>query len=151
MSAALEKWISALLLMVAFPLPAVAAGHHSAEWLYVLHCSGCHGKTGAGAPAAGIPDFNNSIGNIVRHQDGKRYVVNVAGVRNAGLDDADVARVLNYILSRWGKKPDGHGSITFQPAEIASLKLHDMDIVATRKAIEKYLDGNGLAYSRYPW
>lgn len=129
--------------------PAYGAADHSARWLYVLHCSGCHGQSGHGDPAAGIPEFNNSIGNILRHEDGKRYVVNVAGVRNAGLSDDEVARVLNYILSRWGSGDDADSAFT--GPEVGKLKSNEIDIVSTRKKIENYLSGKGLHYSTYPW
>lgn len=143
------KRVVALASALLLALPAAAAGNSPAKWLYVLHCSGCHGKAGAGAPDAGIPDFNHSIGNILRHADGKRYVVNVAGVRNAGLGDDDVANVLNYIIESWG---DGAAPpVRFDAKEVGRLKTDALDIVATRKEIERYLDDRGLQYSRYPW
>ena len=119
--------------------------------LYLLHCSGCHGRNGQGAPDSGVPRFDCRFMNILHHAEGKRYAVNVAGVRNAGLSDAEVSEVLNHLTTAFCASPNLSGAVMFSPDLIANLRDKDLDTVQLRKRIETDLKARGLDYPYYPW
>lgn len=75
---------------------APAASAESASNLYLLNCWGCHGAHGEGisgtAPAlAGAADF-------LRARGGREYLIEVPGVSESALSDAQVATVMNWIM-----------------------------------------------------
>jgi hypothetical protein len=70
------------------------------QTLYTLNCSGCHGAKGLGVPEAGIPNLNDA-GRYVRTELGRRYLIQVPGLSQSRLDDATVARLLNWVLQEF--------------------------------------------------
>ena len=68
---------------------------------YVLRCAGCHGMGGAGAPSAGIFDFNGMVGAFAGIDEGRTYLMHVPGVSGSGLSDAEIAAVMNYVMETW--------------------------------------------------
>lgn len=72
---------------------------------YVLHCRGCHGPEGAGAPGA-APDFRGQLGKFLTVPGGREYLIRVPGTSQSELDDASTAALLNWLLHQ------------FSPAEI---------------------------------
>ncbi len=70
------------------------------QTLYTLHCSGCHGSQGLGVPEAGIPNLNDA-GRYVRTKLGREYLIQVPGLSQSRLDDATVARLLNWVLQQF--------------------------------------------------
>jgi len=63
---------------------------------FVLHCSGCHGLEGTGV--TGIAPDLHEIGALMRSPAGRDYLGRVPGVAQAPLDDAALARLLNWVL-----------------------------------------------------
>jgi hypothetical protein len=70
------------------------------QTLYTLNCSGCHGAQGLGVPEAGIPNLNDA-GRYVRTKLGREYLIQVPGLSQSRLDDATVARLLNWVLQQF--------------------------------------------------
>ncbi len=64
---------------------------------YVLHCQGCHQAAGSGLAGA-VPALKGSVSRIVAAPGGREYVTRVPGVAQSQLDDAAVARLLNWIV-----------------------------------------------------
>jgi mono/diheme cytochrome c family protein len=64
---------------------------------YVLHCQGCHQAEGLGLPGA-VPALKDSVARVVSAPGGREYVSRVPGVAQSQLDDAAVARLLNWIV-----------------------------------------------------
>lgn len=121
---------------------APALAETSAHGLYTLHCSGCHGRDGAGSKTGRVPPFAGVIGPIAEEAEGRRYLVLVPGVANAGLSDADTARVLNYVVEQWG---EGAPRRAYTPPEIAAIrKSRVADIVALRGEIVGALARRGV-------
>lgn len=120
--------------------PAVA--ETSAQGLYMLHCSGCHGRDGAGSKAGRVPPFSGIIGHFAGEREGRGYLVLVPGVASSGLSDADTARVLNYVIREWG---DGVPRAPYSTAEVASIRTSRVDdIVALRGKIIGDLARRGI-------
>ena len=66
---------------------------------YMLQCAGCHRYDGQGLTHRGIPNFNQSIGLFTRLPAGRDYMIRVPGASQSQLDNADLARVLNWIVA----------------------------------------------------
>ena len=67
---------------------------------YMLHCMGCHLKDGRGLPPE-VPVFSGELGHIVSTQEGRAYLAQVPGAAQAPLNDADLAALLNYLLTKY--------------------------------------------------
>ncbi|EKU28539.1 cytochrome C [Alcaligenes sp. HPC1271] len=68
---------------------------------YMLQCAGCHRYDGQGLTHRGIPNFNQSIGLFTRLPAGRDYMIRVPGASQSQLDNADLARVLNWIVAKF--------------------------------------------------
>jgi mono/diheme cytochrome c family protein len=65
---------------------------------YVLHCQGCHQAGGLGLAGA-VPALKDSVARVVAAPGGREYVSRVPGVAQSQLDDAAVARLLNWMVA----------------------------------------------------
>ena len=79
----------------------LSARAESAGNLYLLNCLGCHGSHGEGIkgtapPLAGLGDFLKADG-------GRAYIIEVPGVSLSALNDAQIAIVMNWVLDQMGK------------------------------------------------
>ncbi len=78
--------------------------------LYALNCMGCHQQHGEGHGT--IPQLQGFVGNFLQVPGGREFLVQVPGVAQAPLSDAELAAVLNWMLIEFSRDelPDG-----FQP------------------------------------
>ncbi|MEJ6001221.1 c-type cytochrome [Paucibacter soli] len=81
----------------------------SVRSLYIVHCAGCHGMDGAGSALGNVPDMRR-LGNFLRLEGGREFVVSVPGVMGSGLSDQQVAEVTNWVLGGMARAslPEGH-------------------------------------------
>ena len=132
----------ALLAMLLVLSAAPAAAETSAHGLYMLHCSGCHGRDGAGSKVGRVPPFAGVVGHFAKEAEGRRYLVLVPGVASSGLSDAETARVLNYVLDAWGGNASLRG---YAPSEVTAIRASRVDdIVALRGKIVGDLARRGI-------
>jgi cytochrome c553 len=107
----------------------------SVRSLYVVHCAGCHGVDGAGAKAANVPDIRR-LGNFLRLDGGRAFVISVPGVMGSGLSDQQVADVTNWLLATLAKAsvPESH-----QPYDAAEVRRSRavplVDVAAARSQL----------------
>lgn len=138
--------LAGLLLVPA--VPAFADGY-SARFNYLLRCSGCHDQDGSGLPKAGIPALPGYIDAFAGDEQGRTYIVHVPGVSSTGLNSAEIAAVLNYVIDQWGDpsriKPFTEAEVERRQAEPVS------DVVAYRRDIVARLKDQGVAIADYPW
>jgi len=118
-------------------LIAAPAGAQTADGAAVYkRCAACHLATGAGVPGA-FPPLRTDIRTLAAKPDGRRYLVLVVtkGVSGpitvegkayrgvmpaqAGLNDAQIAAVLNHVLATSAK---GGTAKPFTAAEVAQVK-----------------------------
>ncbi len=85
---------------------AVSQAGVPASEAYVLHCSGCHGPSGAGHPDF-VPDLRE-IGALLDRPGGRAYLARVPGVAQAPVADAELADLLNWVLTEISRVPDLH-------------------------------------------
>ena len=82
--------------LLAFAAPAMA----DTKTDYLLHCSGCHLPDGSGAPDD-VPSLRDGLGWIVSVAEGRGYLVRVPGSSQAILNDAELAAVINWVLTEF--------------------------------------------------
>lgn len=123
--------------------------------LYANHCAGCHrpdgrGQAGLFPPLAG--HARQLAGSLEGRQRlmaavlfGKRGPLVVEGeaydglmVPPAGLEDADVAAVLNHVLQAWEPASPLAVPATFTPAEVAAARALGPTVAATPAAAKRY-------------
>lgn len=125
-------------------LDAAVAGE-SIEYVYRLHCSGCHGNEGAGSKIGRIPPFVGIVGHFAAGPEGRLYLVRVPGVANAALPDADTANLLNYVLRNWG------GNLPAQAHDFTAAEVHELrginvdDVAALRRKLAAELSRQGIS------
>ncbi len=85
-----------LVLLLALAAPAQADTRTD----YLLHCGGCHLSDGSGAPDD-VPSLRDDLGRIITVPEGRGYLVRVPGSSQAMLDDAELAAVINWVLTEF--------------------------------------------------
>ena len=63
---------------------------------YLLHCSACHQRDGAGVPGV-VPPLSG-LAPLLATPAGRAYLVGVPGVAQASLDDERLAALLNWVM-----------------------------------------------------
>ena len=138
-----------LAMLVALVASAAGAQQYTPRVNYVLHCAGCHGMTGEGSQVGGIPAFPHSVAYIASIDAGRTYMMHVPGVVSAGLSDAQIAEVTNYILAEWS---DGAAFTPFDAAEVTRRRaLPVSNVVEYRRVVAEELAAQGIELAHYPW
>lgn len=138
--------------LVAVGVAIAETPHRTPRTNFILRCVGCHGMDGAGSEKGGIPDFRNYVGAFSRDEAGRTYVMHVPGVTNASLTNAEIAEVMNYVMTTFGgpSLPDDYRP--FDEAEVGRLRAVPVeDIVAFRRGLSASLAKKGIATAGYPW
>ena len=78
----------------------MSASAEDAKTAYWLHCAGCHLLDGSSAPPE-VPTLINEPGLIAGLPGGREYLLRIPGVAQAGLGDAKLAEVLNFMLDEF--------------------------------------------------
>ena len=98
---------------------------------YALHCSGCHRLDGRGIP--GIAPDLREIGVLLDVDGGRDYLGRVPGVAQAPVGDADLAALLNWVLTEIAHAPPDPA---YTAREIAKLRAHPLRApLAARRAL----------------
>lgn len=122
-------------LLAAAGLFAASAARADPATDYVMHCRGCHGPEGAGAPGA-APTFRGQVGKFVTVPGGREYLIRVPGTAQSELDDARTAALLNWLLHEFSPAELPADFVPFTGEEVA---LHRrpalVDVPAARQAL----------------
>ena len=102
-------------------LTTTAAADDEARTNYLLHCRGCHMPNGAGVPPY-VPTLIDELGRIVATPKGREYVVRVPGVSQANLSDADLAVVLNWVLTEFNAETLPRDFTPYSASEVAAAR-----------------------------
>ncbi len=103
---------------------------------YMQHCMGCHTPDGSGAPEKGIPSMRDMLGKFLAQPGGREFIVQVPGVMNAALSDAEVAQLMNWLLPQVSAASLPADTRPYTGAEIARLRQNrPLDVPATRQAL----------------
>ena len=93
------KGVLALCLLL--PVAAVAEGVNAsrAQFNYQMSCQGCHAPDGSGANS--VPRMKDQVGMFLNTREGRDYLVRVPGSAVSALGDAELAEVLNWIVTEF--------------------------------------------------
>lgn len=93
---------------------------------YMLNCQGCHLPDGSGFPARQVPDLRGQMGRFLQVPGGREFLVQVPGSAQTALTDADLARLLNWMLVRFGPAQPAEGLQPYTAAEVGELREHPL-------------------------
>lgn len=111
----------------------------SVRSLYVLHCAGCHGLDGQGTYSAKVPDLRH-MGQFLSWPGGRGYLLRVPGVMGSGLDDTEVAAVLNWLLGGMARQSRPTDEPPYAVAEVSQARRTPLsDVMAERRRLEALL------------
>jgi len=125
-------------LLLAFVAPARA----DTQTDYLLHCSGCHLSDGSGAPDD-VPSLRNNLGWIVSVAEGRDYLVRVPGSSQAMLNDAELAAVINWVLTEFNAETLADDFKPLTAREVGRARSHVlMDPLKFRAELWRHYEGN---------
>ena len=100
---------------------------------YAVHCQGCHRADGAATPGS-VPALAGSVARFLRVPGGREFLVRVPGVSQAGLDDAALAGVLNWMVDRFDREHVPAGFLAYTAAEVGRLRKQPLTDVERVRA-----------------
>lgn len=111
---------------------------------YMLHCQGCHLADGSGMHGK-VPDMRHKLGRIALMPAGRDYIGRVPGVANAPLTDAQLARVLNWLIPEM--TPEVAGTfVPYSAKEIGGLRRNRLrEVRMVRAHLLKQVEGQQAA------
>lgn len=124
------------------PAPMNAA---KARLHYIHHCIGCHRMDGSGLPASNVPSMRGALGRFLQVPGGREFIVQVPGVMNSALNDAEIARLMNWLLPTVSAPTVPADTPPYTADEVARLRqLRPADVMATRRALSEALRARGI-------
>ena len=99
---------------------------------YMLNCQGCHSPHGDGTADGTVPVMRDFVGQFLKVEGGREFLVQVPGSANAALSDAALAEVLNWMLFTISPAQVGENFRPYTTEEVQALRqinLHDVEQV----------------------
>ncbi len=117
----------------AFALLIGSAGSNAdAQIDYMVNCQGCHGDDGRGS-VGHVPDLRGELGLMLGEPGGRRYLVQVPGSRNAAIDDASLAALLNWMVPAFSAATLPEGFEPYSADEVGRFRRHPVDNIAAER------------------
>ena len=127
--------------------PIAQAGYGTAT-NYQLQCAGCHLGSGEGSRHNDTPKMAGFVGNFLRVEGGREFLVRVPGVSQSALSDAQTAELLNWLLGPGGMA-GASTPVDFQPytGEEVSRVRHEtiLNLPGTRAGLIARMREQGIA------
>ncbi len=115
----LRAVVLAALIVVA--LGVEASADSGSRTLYALNCMGCHQRNGEGHGT--VPELQGFVGNFLKVPGGREFLVQVPGVAQSGLTDAEIAAVLNWTLLEFSRNELPDDFRPYDAQEVAGYRL----------------------------
>lgn len=80
----------------------IAQAGYSTPVNYQLQCAGCHLDDGEGSKANDTPRMKGFVGNFLKVEGGREFLVRVPGMSQSALNNAQLADLLNWLLKADG-------------------------------------------------
>lgn len=107
---------------------------------YMLHCRGCHGPDGAGAPGA-APSFRGQLAKFLWVPGGREYLIRVPGTAQSELDDARTAALLNWLLHEFSPEQIPAGFTAYGAEEVGRHRRAPLsDVWGTRQELLRAIE-----------
>ena len=114
------------------PAPGLASNPRTE---YMLDCMGCHQADGSGVPGK-VPDMRLTLGPFSRTAAGRRYLIEVPGVAQAPLSNADLAELLNWLVRNLGETSQSQHFVPFTAEEVAAYRSTPLvEVTAVRRRL----------------
>lgn len=130
------------------PQMPIAQAGYSTPINYQLQCAGCHLGDGTGSKTNDTPKMKDFVGNFLKVEGGREFLVRVPGMSQSALNDAQLADLLNWLLREdgmAGKSMPAH----YQPysaEEVARLrKVSMLNLPDTRAHLIEQMREQGIA------
>lgn len=127
--------------------PIAAAGYGTAV-NYQLQCAGCHLSDGSGSQANDIPRMKDFVGNFIKVEGGREFLVRVPGMSQSALSDAQLADLINWIMRSDGMAGKSMPA-NYQPytaSEVAAVRHEAMlNLPHTRAGLIAQMRAQGIA------
>lgn len=81
--------------------PIAQAGYSTAV-NYQLQCAGCHLGDGSGSRANDVPRMKDFVGNFLKVEGGREFLVRVPGMAQSALSDEQTAELINWLMRKDG-------------------------------------------------
>lgn len=102
---------------------------------YMLNCQGCHLADGSGLPGS-VPSMRGIVGSFLTVPGGRDFLIQVPGSANAPLSDAELAELLNWILTTMSAEQLSPDFQYYTGEEVAQLRQHTLvDVESVRAGI----------------
>jgi cytochrome c553 len=117
---------------------------------YLLHCVGCHREDGSGSRRNAVPDLRGSVGHFLTTAAGRAYLVQVAGAAQAPLSDADLAELVNWLVTTFAGDSLPASFTPYAPREVEALRaMRPADLDGLRGRIAHALRADGRRVADY--
>lgn len=80
----------------------IAQAGYSTPVNYQLQCAGCHLGDGSGSKANDVPRMKDFVGNFLKVEGGREFLVRVPGMAQSALNDAQLAELINWLMREDG-------------------------------------------------
>jgi mono/diheme cytochrome c family protein len=108
---------------------------------YMLQCMGCHTPDGRGETGR-VPSVKETLLPFAKLTAGRSYLVQVPGAAQSTLSDAELAQLLNWMISNLSATKSDRFS-RFTAAEVAKYRRTPLvDVTAAREALLKQMNGS---------
>lgn len=128
----------------------IAVAGYSTPVNYQLQCAGCHLDDGEGSKANDTPRMKGFIGNFLKVEGGREFLVRVPGMSQSALNNAQLADLLNWLLQKEGIAGDSRPE-HYQPyteEEVAKTrKVSLLNLPETRAGLIREMIEQGIEIS----
>jgi hypothetical protein len=124
---------SALLLCLLGVGSGPAAVAHDVETNYRLYCMGCHVHDGSGLEGK-VPSVRATLVPLAQRPAGRQFLVQVPGVAQSPLSNADVAALLNWMVLNLADAPAPQNIAAFTEDEVARYRSERLVSVRATRA-----------------
>ena len=113
---------------------------------YMLHCRGCHGPDGAGAPGA-APSFRGQLAKFLWVPGGREYLIRVPGTAQSELDDAHTAALLNWLVHEFSAAEVPADFTAYDAVEVGRQRHAPLiDVWGARQELLRAIDAQALRH-----
>lgn len=126
----------------------IAVAGYSTPVNYQLQCAGCHLDDGEGSKANDTPRMKGFVGNFLKVEGGREFLVRVPGMSQSALNNAQLADLLNWLLREDGmagaSRPEHYQPYTEEEVaktrKVSLLNLPEIRAGLIRQMIEQGIE-----------